>query len=313
MQENSGNTTAGVRFPGFATLIEKAGHPLFLLGALWLWWSMGQSEVAALGALLLALLMMEIIERIVPAVPQWRQGVGEKFRLAGIYLLILVVLGVVIGSYEALLLPVLAGFRETTGSAIWPHEWFIVVQVLMLYFASDFIYYWIHRGIHNSSFMWRLSGHGFHHAFHNLHAINVNAAHPFEVLFLALPMVLLAALFGAPAEAVAGATVLLAVNATLAHANVRMETPVVNWFFTSSNQHRRHHSLVFSESNTNYACNAIIWDRLFGTYSDGEVRQTGIGPTQPTLWQMFMLPFREPGDVDTVSTRSGTQQEDEAS
>jgi hypothetical protein len=34
------------------------------------------------------------------------------------------------------------------------------------------------------------------------------------------------------------------------------------------------------------------------------VRQTGIGPTQPGLWRMFLLPFREPHDVDTVSTRA---------
>jgi sterol desaturase/sphingolipid hydroxylase (fatty acid hydroxylase superfamily) len=151
--------------------------------------------------------------------------------------------------------------------------------------------------------LWRLSGHGFHHAFHNLHAINVGATHPFEVIFLALPMVLLAAVFGAPPEAVSGAGVLLVVNGTLAHANVRMETPVFNWLFTASNQHRRHHSAVFKESNTNYACNAILWDRLFGTYSSGDVRQTGIGPTQPTLRQMFLLTFREPRDAETVTSR----------
>ncbi|MEG3190802.1 sterol desaturase family protein [Lysobacter sp. D1-1-M9] len=121
----------------------------------------------------------------------------------------------------------------------------------------------IHRAIHRFGWFWRLSGHGVHHAFHNLHALSVSATHPLETLFLTLPMVLLAGLFGAPAEAVAGAVVLLVVDGTLAHANLRMDTPVVNWLFTSSNQHRRHHSQVFEDSNSNYACNAILWDRLF--------------------------------------------------
>ena len=121
---------------------------------------------------------------------------------------------------------------------------------------------------------------------------------------LTLPMVLLAALTGAPEQATGAAGILLLANATLAHANVRMDTPVFNLFVTSSDQHRRHHSVVFEESNTNYACNAILWDRLFGTFSRGPVHQTGIGPTQPGLWRMFLLPFREPPDVDTVSTRA---------
>lgn len=303
MQDHTNNAAGLRRFPIFGAFIEKAGHPLFLLAALALWWALDGKGVVAGAALLLSLVAMEILERLVPAEPQWRQSGAEKFRLLGIYLLVFVLFGAVIGSYEALLYPALEGFRLATGTALWPYGWPIVAQILVLYFASDLIYYWIHRGIHNSAFLWRLSGHGFHHAFHNLHAININAAHPFEVVFLALPMVLIAALFGAPPEAVAGASTLLAANATMAHANVSMETPVFNWFFTASNQHRRHHSQVFAESNTNYACNAILWDRLFGSYSEGAVRQTGIGPTQPGLWQMFLLPFREPRDADTVSSR----------
>ena len=298
------NQSEHIRPRYLALSLERVTHPLFLTGAFGLWWVMGRGQEAALVALVLALLAMGALERLAPAVPQWRQEGDEKWRLVGVYALFLVLDGVVVSSYEALLLPALREFRESIGSAIWPSDWPILVQVLILYFASDFIYYWIHRGIHNSSLLWRLSGHGFHHAFHNLHALNVGATHPFEVFFLALPMVLLAAVFGAPVEAVSGATVLLIVNATLAHANIRMETPVLSWFFTSSNQHRRHHSVVFEVSNTNYACNAIIWDRLFGTYSSGPVEQTGIGPRQPKLWELFVLPFREPDDVDTVATRA---------
>ncbi len=269
---------------------------------------MGQGEAAAMLAMVLALIVMEVLERLVPAKRRWRQRWGEKGKLAGVYLLILVVFGIVVSVYETVLGAGLTGIRQDLGLALWPDRLPILIQVLMLYFASDFIYYWIHRAIHRWSLMWRISGHGFHHAFHNLHALNSGATHPLEVVFLALPMVLLAAIFGAGAEAVAGATVLLVVNAVLAHANLRMDTPVVNWLFTNSNQHRRHHSTVFEVSNTNYACNAIIWDRLFGTYSEGEVEQTGIGPRQPTFGEMFLLPWREPDDADTAATRARAAQ-----
>jgi len=89
----------------------------------------------------------------------------------------------------------------------------------------------------------------------------------------------------------------------LAHANVSMNTPVLAWFMTHSNHYRRHHSQEFNTSNTNYACNAILWDRVFGTYSEASVQQTGIGPVQPTMTEMFLLPFREPEQADTVATR----------
>ena len=296
------------RHPRLARFIERAGHPLFLLGALALWWAMGRSEAAALVAAAIILLLMEWLERVIPAKPAWRLPAGRRFALLGWYLAILLVTGVVLVGYDALLAPALAGVRARLGLDVWPAEWPVLVQLLVLYFAADLIYYWIHRAIHRFGWLWRLSGHGVHHAFHNLQALNVGATHPLETLFLSLPMVLLASLLGAPSEAVAGAVVLLVVNSTLAHANLRMDTPVLNWFFTNASHHRRHHSQVFEHSNSNYACNAIIWDRVFGTYSAGEVEQTGIGPRQPGLREMLVMPWREPGDADTAASRAGSAQ-----
>ncbi len=98
---------------------------------------------------------------------------------------------------------------------------------------------------------------------------------------------------------------MLTTNAALAHANLAMATPGLRWFITSSDQHRRHHSVVFEESNSNYACNAIIWDRLSGSYAEGPVAQTGIGPNRPHALALLALPFREPAGTDTVAARKG--------
>ena len=282
-------------------IVEKVAHPLILTMAFALWLALDRDEGAVLIALISAIALMEILERIVPAKPRWHQSAGEKLRLVGLYFLLLMVSALVVAVYDGVLLPALQGLIG--GQTFWPQGWPMLIQVLMLYFMADFIYYWIHRAIHRSSLLWRISGHGMHHAFHNLHALNSGATHPLEVLFLALPMIILAAIFGAPVEAIAGAQVLLVTNAVMAHANVSMDTPIFNWFFTNSNQHRRHHSNVFEQSNSNYACNAILWDRLFGTYNRETVEQTGIGPTQPSIRQMMQLPWREPDDADTVAER----------
>lgn len=293
--------------------VERLAHPILLAGAIGCWWWLDGHEMAILPALALTLLGASLLERWFPARADWRQSGEERTYLAGLYLLTFLLAGVMSQAYEGILQPAFQPLREDLGTRLWPHAWPPLIQGLILFFASDFIYYWIHRGIHRSALLWRLSGHGFHHAFHNLHAINVNATHPFEIVFLALPMVLLAAMFGAPSAAVSAAFVLLACNATLAHANVSMNTPMLARLITHSNHHRRHHSNEFETSNTNYACNAIVWDRVFGTYSEAYVAQTGIGPVQPRIRDMFLLPFREPANADTVARRRDSSSMDAGS
>lgn len=287
-------------------LLRLFGHPLLLGGALALWWTLGGGDAALPLTLAAMLALLEVLERTVPALPAWRLGVVAKLKLAGVYLVGVVASAILLAGYELLLPAALEPLRTRVGAVLWrPAGWPWLLQALVLYFASDFIFYWVHRAIHASGLLWRLSGHGFHHGFHNLHAINAGSNHPFELVVVVLPLVLLAALTGAPAEAVGAAGVLLFCNAMLAHANLDLRTPGFSALFTTSHQHRLHHSAVFEQSNRNYACAAIVWDRLFGTYAEGPVAQTGIGPRQLPLWRMYLLPFAEPGDVDTVATRAG--------
>jgi sterol desaturase/sphingolipid hydroxylase (fatty acid hydroxylase superfamily) len=283
--------------------IERLAHPLLLGGATLVWLALGRGGGAMFAAFIAAFAVIMVLEWRVPAMPEWRLRPGQRALLAGLYVMTFALFGVFNAIYEATLVQPLVAARGALGLG-WPDGLPLLAQVLLLFFASDFIYYWIHRAIHRWGVLWKASGHGFHHAFQNLHALNVGTNHPFELVLLTLPMVLVATVFGAPGEVVAGATLLVSVNAAAAHANVRMQTPVFDWVFTSANQHRRHHSSEFGVSNTNFGCNVILWDRLFGTYSSGEVQQTGIGPGEPTLAQKFMLPFREPAFADTVATRS---------
>lgn len=289
---------------GLRRAIHHVAQPLLLAGALALWWALDLDEASVLIALVAAQLVLAMLERVAPAMPHWRQRPAEKATLAGLYLLSLLGLQLVLSAYAIVLVPALASARESLGLSPWPVGWPLLAQVLVLFLAADFLYYWVHRALHRWPLLWRASGHGFHHAFHNLHALNTGATHPFELALLALPVVVIASLGGAGADAVAGATVLAVVNTSIAHANLDIDTPLLRWLFTNSNQHRRHHSLVFAQSNSNYACNAILWDRLFGTYSEGAVAQTGIGPREPGLLQKLLLPWREPADADTAVSRS---------
>lgn len=282
------------------TLVEYTLHPGLILGAVLLWYQLGSTGSATLIALMAALAVIRVCETFYPAHADWQQTSAEVATILAVTLVGLILLGVVDELYAATLAIPLATIREAAGITIWPDAWPMLAQILLLYFASEFIFYWIHRGIHNSTVLWRLSGHGFHHSFKNLHAINFLTAHPFKIFFLSVPTLLLSYLVGAPSESILGAALLLTVNACFAHANVRIKSDWLGLFFTNSVQHSRHHSTVFAESNTNFSCNAIIWDRLFGTFSKGAVEQTGIGPTEPDLLAKLLLPVREPDDIQTA-------------
>ncbi len=281
-------------------LTEHLLHPLLLAGALGLWFAIDEIGLATLAAIVGAQVIIRACERLYPAHPHWQQTSGELWAIAGIGVMALVLYGIVHGLYSLWFSAPLSALRQAIGLEIWPTSWPMIAQVLLAFFARDFIYYWIHRGTHRWTWLWRLSGHGFHHAFGNLHAINFQTTHPFENLLLVIPPVLLALLFGAPEEATLGASMLTLVTASFAHANFSSRARWLGWIITNSNQHNRHHSNVFEDSNTNFACNAIIWDRLFGTYSEGSVQQTGIGPSEPSTLAKFLMPFKEPDDIETA-------------
>lgn len=281
------------------TLVEHTLHPLLIFGAIGLWLAIDNVGTATLVSVVAAQVLIRIAERLYPAHADWQQTGSDLWAIAGISVMALILYGVVQALYLAWFSAPLSGLRATIGLQLWPAQWPILAQMLLAFFLRDLIYYWVHRATHRWTWLWRLSGHGFHHAFANMHAINFQTTHPFENMLLVIPPTLLALLFGAPEEAVLGASMLTLVAASFAHANFYSRAHWLGWVITNSNQHNRHHSNVFAESNTNFACNAIIWDRVFGTYSQGYVTQTGIGPAEPHTWAKFMLPFREPEDTRT--------------
>jgi len=58
--------------------------------------------------------------------------------------------------------------------------------------------------------------------------------------------------------------------------------------------HQLHHSCDFDESNTNYGCTIILWDRMFGTFSGKkEIERSGNGTGKHlSLFTQYTIPFR---------------------
>lgn len=241
--------------------------------------------------LAVAFCLITILEYLIPARPEWRKGVAESIALFGFVLIAGIAYVAVEALYEASLFEWMANLNNAWSLDIWPAHWPLIAQVLLLFAAYEFVNYWYHRASHHWSWLWKLSGHSTHHAFKKLSGLNSVANHPIEAFFLILPRAIVGFLFGG--EVVGAAFVsLTSVTAILAHSNLNLNSAIVGWFFTTNRYHIHHHSQVIAESNTNFGCVCIIWDRIFGTFQDASTKDTGIGDTQPSYKTLFVMPFK---------------------
>lgn len=149
--------------------------------------------------------------------------------------------------------------------------------VFLVKLVESFIYYWCHRIQHESLFFWRM--HATHHHITKMGCLRGDRTHPLEYLTLALGTPIALALFGASEDVIAVTAAFHFWNGNLNHANLPLRSlPIYDWVFATAPQHHAHHALEMRQSNSNYGCNLILWDRLFGTYcGDDTVGQIGAG------------------------------------
>lgn len=274
-------------------------QPALLLSGLVIWYLLGYTAYTAIAALVFTQVVLRVFEYTLPAKPEWKQSWLEIMSLLFISCVGFALFYVVEYIYQGILVEHLISLKLALAINFWPSSWPLIVQIALFYFLNEFILYWLHRGFHSFKWFWRLSGHGFHHAFKNLHALNFLSSHPIEIFFLAIPALLCHYLLGVPPEVLYGGGILLLVNSSIVHANIKTNSLLIGWFITTSEQHRLHHSIIYKDSNTNFSCNAILWDRVFATYKNGEVPETGICKRDLSLKEKLLLPLKEPRDIQT--------------
>ncbi len=184
-------------------------------------------------------------------------------------------------------------------TVIWPHQWHIGLQVVLMVLIADFFRYWLHRFSHELAALWRF--HAVHHSPPKLYWMNVGRFHPIEktLQFLvdALPFIIV----GVSGEVLALYFVFYAVNGFFQHCNIELRMGVLNYLISGPQLHRWHHSRKIEESNTNYGNNIILWDLAFGTFffpRDRQVDELGLinGSYPLDYVSQISAPFS--GDID---------------
>ena len=246
----------------------------------------------AYGIALTAALWITLFERIFPARQQW-QPEWKDIRQDSVFMV-----AIQVAFPKLLALAFVQSLMAVTPPLIvdlWPHDYPVWVQALLMLLLADFLRYWLHRAAHTLPWLWRF--HAVHHSPKKLYWINVGRFHPLDkglqFLLDALPFIVL----GVSEQVLALYFVFYAVNGFFQHCNINLKFGWLNYVVSSAELHRWHHSRLQSESDRNYGNNLILWDMLFGTRflpEDRKVSELGLTvDTYPdSFWMQMIEPFK---------------------
>lgn len=172
----------------------------------------------------------------------------------------------------------------------WLADMPFLVQVAAVVLLIEFGQYWMHRWMHNWTPLWLT--HAPHHHITQLNAMKGAVGNPIELFLISLSVV---ALFDFDKAALFGAFSSLGVISSYAHANVRANPPI--WYsfcLTTIRHHSLHHTaLSYEDTRCNYGNSVILFDRMFGTYREGESEIVGQDDRRRlSIKEQFLFPFK---------------------
>lgn len=140
----------------------------------------------------------------------------------------------------------------------------IIVTLLFL----DFAVYGQHIALHKWPLLWRL--HQVHHTDLAFDATTAVRFHPLEIMISMAYKVLCIYLIGAHPGSVIAFEVILNGTATFNHSNVNIPPAIdkkLRWLIITPDMHRIHHSIIPTETDSNYGFSVSWWDKLCKTYT----------------------------------------------
>ncbi len=156
----------------------------------------------------------------------------------------------------------------------------------------EFIYYWLHRIQHRYMFFWRM--HATHHHITKMSAARADRTHPLEFMALSIGPAIILAFFQVSGDVISVFITLRLTTVYFNHCNLPLRSGLFGLLFTTAEWHALHHSLERDESDQNFGCALIIWDRVFGTFNGNpDVARVGNGTgEQLSLYMQLTMPFR---------------------
>ena len=267
--------------------------PPATVAAIWAFWALAPAAWAEGGWAIMAvglgtLAFVQVLELLFERHKGWRINRRE---LATDVFYVAFGYGVIGFLTDTLVNGPLGELKQAWGIATpWLADSPFMVQVLVVMFTFEFGQYWMHRAMHNWTPLWLT--HAPHHHITQLNAMKGFIGNPIELFLISLGVI---ALLDVDLNALFAAITASGAIAAFAHANVRADPPIwYGYFFTTIRNHSLHHTaLSYEDTRCNYGNSVILWDRVFGTYKEGESEVVGQDDRKRlSIREQWLFPLR---------------------
>ncbi|MEZ5572053.1 MAG: sterol desaturase family protein [Halioglobus sp.] len=264
------------------------------------WWLMhgGMSPpLAILGPQFAAFAIVAIFEHVYPHHTSWNSPRADVSVDARHAISIAILIAVITPPVVAAGVAIGGWLSDRIGIGLWPTEWPLLAQIVLVLVIGELPGYWVHRFEHQWDGLWRF--HTVHHSAPRLYWLNAGRFHPIDSFLTFAPSYLLLVVMGSGEVMLSYFGLITAIHGIFQHANVQLKLGPLNWFFSMAELHRWHHSKTVVEANHNYGQTVSVWDWVFGTRylpSDREPPEDiGIADMKNfpmTWWAQILAPFR---------------------
>jgi sterol desaturase/sphingolipid hydroxylase (fatty acid hydroxylase superfamily) len=170
----------------------------------------------------------------------------------------------------------------------------LVIQIPSVLLVADFTQYWIHRAFHAIPYLWRV--HAIHHSTESMDWLAGSRLHLLDAVVTRGLTYIPIYILGFSDAAMYAYVIVVVVQATFIHANVRWEFPGIRRFVATPCFHHWHHAAEPQAVDKNFSVHSPLWDWLFGTlYMPGRwpIKYGLCGPSDvPASWALqFVYPF----------------------
>ena len=149
-------------------------------------------------------------------------------------------------------------------------SWNVFIQAIIIVLAVDFIRYWLHRWMHEYSFLWRF--HALHHIPERLGVLTSTRTHPVDDLILYVPEMILLFTLGFDETIVAIMYSFIWSISLVKHSNLNFAETSFSRYFQLPRYHLIHHKYQNEKEPTyNFSEVLTVWDRIFGTHKGYEI------------------------------------------
>jgi sterol desaturase/sphingolipid hydroxylase (fatty acid hydroxylase superfamily) len=138
----------------------------------------------------------------------------------------------------------------------------LIVEVFAIMLFADVTQYWVHRSFHRLSWAWPF--HAIHHSSRDMDWLAGSRLHVVDIIVTRALTLAPLLIIGFSQEALYIWLVIIAVQATLNHVNMRFDIPLVNQLMVLPRFHHWHHAVTPIDKN--FAVHFPWIDRMFGTF-----------------------------------------------